>query len=269
MRQAEFQVLSFRRPGVSGVLASSRRTFSRHTHDNTASESSSTGPSGPASGRGLVEAGPGQIITVNPGEIHDGAPIGDSPRRWRMLYFDPAVLQELWQGGSETSAVDYEFEAPAFRDAIAAARLEDLFRLYSAGASSEDLPCEESLFLLLSKLGSLRRCQGRWTGFPAQVSEAKRLIDDDPAAPLTLADLARACGLSRFQTLRAFARATGFTPHAHMVQRRIDRARSLISQGTSLVNAALAGGFTDQSHMTRVFVRRYGYSPSAYAKTVR
>ncbi|WP_375781517.1 AraC family ligand binding domain-containing protein [Roseococcus suduntuyensis] len=30
-----------------------------------------------SSGRGPVEAGPGDVITVNPGEVHDGAPIGE------------------------------------------------------------------------------------------------------------------------------------------------------------------------------------------------
>ena len=186
-----------------------------------------------------------------------------------MLYFDPAILQELWRGGADGSPDTYEFEAPALRDDLALRRLECLFQLYAAGSLSDDLPSEEHLHILLSKLGSHRCRQARWTGFPMQVVEAKRLIDDDPAAPLTLADLALACGLSRFQTLRAFSRATGFTPHAYMVQRRIDRARSLIGQGASLANAALTSGFADQSHMTRVFVRRYGYSPGTHAKTVR
>jgi AraC-like DNA-binding protein len=33
----------------------------------------------------------------------------------------------------------------------------------------------------------------------------------------------------------------------------------------SLVDAALASGFADQSHMTRLFVRAYGLSPGVYA----
>jgi AraC-like DNA-binding protein len=50
--------------------------------------------------------------------------------------------------------------------------------------------------------------------------------------PLTLSDLARSCGLSRFQVLRGFARSTGLTPHAYLVQRRIQLARRLIAGGT-------------------------------------
>lgn len=34
----------------------------------------------------------------------------------------------------------------------------------------------------------------------------------------------------------------------------------------NLVDAAIAGGFADQSHMTRLFVRSYGYTPGLYAQ---
>ena len=41
--------------------------------------------------------------------------------------------------------------------------------------------------------------------------------------------------------------------------------RGMIAKGTPLAEAALAGGFADQSHMTRTFVRAYGITPGAYA----
>jgi AraC-like DNA-binding protein len=101
---------------------------------------------------------------------------------------------------------------------------------------------------------------------PARIAIAKCLIDDDPAAAITLAVLARASGLSRFQVLRGFVRATGLTPHAYLVQRRIDLARRLIARRSTLAEASAAAGFADQSHMTRIFVRKYGITPGAYAE---
>jgi AraC-like DNA-binding protein len=65
--------------------------------------------------------------------------------------------------------------------------------------------------------------------------------------------------------VRAFSQATGMTPHAYLVQRRIGIVRRMIAKGTPLADAALAGGFADQSHMTRTFVRAYGLTPGAYA----
>jgi AraC-like DNA-binding protein len=71
--------------------------------------------------------------------------------------------------------------------------------------------------------------------------------------------------LSRFQLVRSFSRNTGFTPHAFLLHRRILLARRLIAGGMALADAAAASGFADQSHMTRVFTRKYGVSPGAFA----
>jgi AraC-like DNA-binding protein len=49
------------------------------------------------------------------------------------------------------------------------------------------------------------------------------------------------------------------------MQRRTDLARRLIARKTRLADAAAISGFADQSHMTRLFVRKYGVSPGAYA----
>ena len=85
-------------------------------------------------------------------------------------------------------------------------------------------------------------------------------------APLVLDDFAETAGLSRFQTLRAFSQQMGITPHAYLVQLRLNRARGLMLQGVSLAEAAIATGFTDQAHMTRAFARQFGLSPGRYLK---
>ena len=46
--------------------------------------------------------------------------------------------------------------------------------------------------------------------------------------------------------------------------RRLDRARSLLRAGHSLVDAALACGFADQSHLTRQFRSAYGLTPGRW-----
>ncbi|PTC00738.1 AraC family transcriptional regulator, partial [Thalassospira xiamenensis] len=100
------------------------------------------------------------------------------------------------------------------------------------------------------------------------IARAKAMIDDAPDENLSLADLANAAGLSRFQTVRHFTRATGLTPHAYIIQRRLDLSRRLIATGTALADVAATAGFADQSHLNRHFIRAYGLSPGRFKRAV-
>ena len=66
--------------------------------------------------------------------------------------------------------------------------------------------------------------------------------------------------------LRHFEKAFGLTPLAWLQQQRAERARGLIRRGASLAQAAASCGFADQSHMTRLFTRQFGFTPGAWQK---
>jgi AraC-like DNA-binding protein len=264
--KGQFSMLRCAFAGVQAVAATTRHTFSRHTHDEFGIGLIDCGAQKSHSGRGMVEAGAGDIITVNPGEVHDGAPIGDAGRSWRMLYFDTDLIAGAVGDMSEGKNTAGEFSRPVIQDADAAWRFRQLFAIATADAHANASLLQEEL--LLEMLADVMREQnfvGTELSAPAEIARAQRMIDDDPLASVTLEDLALESGMSRFQVLRGFARKTGMTPHAYLVQRRIDIARRLIAQGMPLVEAAVASGFADQSHMTRVFVGKYGISPRAYA----
>ncbi|WP_119275039.1 AraC family transcriptional regulator [Taklimakanibacter deserti] len=250
--------------GVEAVLASTRHVFPRHTHDQFGIGVIHQGAHRSLSGRGMVEAGTGDVITVNPGEVHDGAPIGDHGRSWRILYFDPAVISAVVADMSEGKTKAFEFSHPVLSGGPLIGRFGALFAAMTKGGEAP-LEREELLLLLFA---ALRPKAGKEPHIPDAIRSVRQLIDDDPASPLTLAALAQEAGLSRFQLLRAFCKATGLTPHAYVMQRRIALARRLIAARLPLAQAAFAAGFADQSHMTRIFVRKYGVSPRTYAKAV-
>jgi AraC-like DNA-binding protein len=250
--------------GVAAVAAETRHVFPRHTHDQFGIGVIHQGAQKSLSGRGMVEAGPGDAITVNPGEVHDGTPIGDMGRAWRILYFDPWVIAEAVEDMSEGRTRDFEFMHPVISDGRITDRFSALYSAMTKGGTA--LRREEMLFILMSALRPRENPTGQ--AIPDAIAAARGMIDDEPQLSVTLADLAEASDLSKFQLLRGFVRVTGFTPHAYLVQRRIDLARRLIARHMPLAEAAFASGFADQSHMTRIFVRKYGVSPRAYADAV-
>ncbi|CDZ46435.1 L-rhamnose operon transcriptional activator RhaR [Neorhizobium galegae bv. officinalis] len=213
-----------------------------------------------------MEAGPGDVITVNPGEVHDGAPIGDEGRFWQMLYFDPDVIAEAVADIRQGRPGEFEFADPVLRQLPQAATMRQLFTAMTAGQAGAELRRQE---LLLTLLAEVMREVPTPEPLPRGIRAARERIDDDPTKAVSLADLADLAGVSQFRLLRAFDKAIGFTPHAYLIQRRVQLARKLIAGGTGLAEAALASGFADQSHMTRIFTRSFGLSPHLYAVSMR
>jgi AraC-like DNA-binding protein len=266
MTKGQFKIYPCGVAGIEAVEAASRHAFPRHTHEQFGIGVIHQGAQKSYSGRGMVEAGPGNVITVNPGEVHDGTPIDDAGRSWRMLYFDPAIVCKAASDVNEGMRESSEFSRPVFDDAKVATLFQLLFSAMTIARNpSSELHREELLLRLLDGIMNERQESNVSRSAPNAIHKAQVLIDDEPSAPVTLADLARESGLSRFQVVRGFAKATGFTPHAYLMQRRIDLVRRLIARGNSLADAAAISGFADQSHMTRLFVRKYGVSPGAYA----
>lgn len=80
---------------------------------------------------------------------------------------------------------------------------------------------------------------------------------------LSLTELAAGVGLNPSYLIRSTSRATGLTPHGHVLRARVDHARRLLLDGTPAAQAAIAAGFCDQPHLIRQFRRHYGVSPGA------
>lgn len=265
MRSSQFRIFRSHLAGIEAVKAETGHSFPKHTHDQFGIGLIEAGAQASFSGRGMVRAEAGDIICVNPNEVHDGMPVGES-RAWSMLYFDPRLIGDLLNDIGEGSTGEMEFPSPVIRNSRMAACFSALFPLLADNGSPQDKLLREGLLLsLVAAVMNEGERRSRDSAVPAAIDHARGLIDDDPAAPLTLAVLADACGLSQFQFLRAFSKATGLTPHAYLLQRRIQEARRLIAVGLPLAEVAFASGFADQSHMTRLFVRNFGVSPGAYA----
>ncbi|MEC4719811.1 AraC family transcriptional regulator [Noviherbaspirillum sp. CPCC 100848] len=269
MTQADFRMPRCGVAGIHAVEARTRRSFARHTHEQFGLGVIMQGAHTSHSGRGKVEAARGDTITVNPGEVHDGAPVGGAERTWKILYFEPAIVGNISADISEGKSSAYEFSFPVIRSGALAAHFHRLYAAVTGGGmNAQSLLCEESLLLLLADARCARADAGKRLMVPAAIRTARALIDDDPCAAVSLEDLSRVTGLSRFQVVRGFSRALGMTPHAYLIQRRIDAARRMIAHGSPLAEAAAGSGFADQSHMTRIFVRKYGISPRAYADAI-
>lgn len=248
--------------GLEAVSATSVHVFPKHTHDTYGIGFLSAGGQISASGRGQVEAEAGQLITVNPGEVHDGAPIGRTPRSWHMLYLTPALVADS-TSDLVSSTSNLEFEYPVFADTGIRSHLTALHLRFDHGM--EELPADALREVLVLVLGKALRCRREAVpALPAGLARVRQRLDEDPVTLADLSILSREAGLSRFQLIRAFRHYTGLTPHAYRMQSRANLSRRLLMQGLPPAEVAAACGYVDQSHMHREFRRRFGLTPGNY-----
>jgi AraC-like DNA-binding protein len=102
---------------------------------------------------------------------------------------------------------------------------------------------------------------------PWQERRAKAFLMEHLAGDVSLGDAARECALSRSHFSKAFKQTTGQTPHAWLVAQRVQEARRLLGQPhLPIAEIATACGFSDQSHLTRVFTAHTGTSPARWRR---
>ena len=100
-------------------------------------------------------------------------------------------------------------------------------------------------------------------GLPVSVRTAIGLMQRHIEDPLSIADLARRIALSPRQLERLFLRLEGVSPARYYLSVRIDRARELLLYSDrSIIDVAVASGFTSTSHFSHWFKRLQGIRPS-------
>lgn len=245
--------------------------YGRHWHSTFGVGLLERGAQRSASGRGQVDAYAGDVITTNPGEVHDGAPFGGATRSWRILYADPDFVGSIPGDGSPVK----EFSSPVIRDPAVGKALRRLLDRLQTRATmpsrggAELLACDEALVDTFALLRGDHTTEPLARAVPDEVKRVRDRLADELQCPPSLTDLAAMVNLSKFQLLRRFERIYGVPPYRWLLLQRAEYARCRIRQGVDLAQAAACAGFADQSHMTRAFLRHFGFTPGAWRNATR
>jgi len=207
----------------------------------------------PGAGRILT---PGTLISIPAWLPHSCNPLPGRAWGYQMLYVDVAWMRR-WAGPLPT-AVQVGEDPDAYE------RFQRLNDCLFSGRPARHKAAALAAFL----------SRGDWRGDPVvgpppaapELEPVRRWLVEPLAEAPSLPALAARLGLSRYQLIRRFQGATGMTPHAYRLDRRIDRARALLRQGADLTRVAHDLGFADQSHFQRAFKERVAMTPGFYRR---
>jgi AraC family transcriptional regulator len=103
-----------------------------------------------------------------------------------------------------------------------------------------------------------------------QIARVRAFIEANLHSNIETRDLSAVAQRSPAHFSRSFKQAVGESPHAYVIKRRLERACDLMATTSeSLSQIALSVGFSDQSHLCRLFQRAFGQSPSTWRREHR
>ena len=81
---------------------------------------------------------------------------------------------------------------------------------------------------------------------------------------ISLDELSNEFELNPFYIIRLFKSQMNLTPRAYLINVKINKAKELLKEGSSIVDTALECGFFDQSHFHKNFLKIVATTPNEY-----
>jgi AraC-like DNA-binding protein len=239
--------------------------YSRHAHEVFSIGAITAGQSTYLHEKTTRTIATGTVVVMNPGEVHACNPIDDQPWSYIMLYVDAEWLAALQRDcGVDNGGV---FRPYGASHTTAAAVFEGLLSLYDrlVNPSLDGRAKHEAALTFFTlaeeQLGGLRPpCRKS----NVKVERAARYMDEHYLRPVRLEELCAVATLSEAYLIRAFEKHYHMTPHAWLVNRRIQHAQAQLRSGEAIVDIAQQSGFADQAHFQRAFKKHLAATPGQY-----
>jgi AraC family transcriptional regulator len=187
-----------------------------------------------------------------------------------VLHFDPATLSvETGRvlGDEDTVPLIY------FDDPQLLATMKKLESVVADGLDHPSVYVETAALLATLELANLQtrtRSVAERTGrlSTAQETLLRDYIEDHLATDISLDELSQLTQLSRFHMARRFKATFGVPPHRYIIDKRIDLAKRLLSEGTlPVTDVAKTVGFSSAALFIRTFRAATGVTPLVFRRS--
>lgn len=216
--------------------------------------------------RRKIHQNPAQtLMLLEPGEVHRNTktpPPGD----FSVVMIDPKLVNNIaLEAGMRPNP---HLREAATRDA----RLyRAFFRFHAALLEQTTLLHRQSLLVDAIQALLANHCEKTPDSYsyPDQrrLKVARDFLEQHFSEKITLNQLAKLSGLSRYYFLHSFTREFGLPPHAYQINLRVEKIRQLLRAGFPL--HSIEAGFADQSHLIRHFKTLTGVTPAQYTSMIQ
>ncbi|WP_212915303.1 AraC family transcriptional regulator [Marinomonas sp. A3A] len=214
-------------------------------------------------------SGAGSLVIVNADTAHTGSPASENGWGYRAMYPTPELFDDLLSDLTFKSKNAPYFHRPIIDDE----KLIKLFNLIfrSLADKPSRLTIETTVYNFFVQLTLNSKTNS--SVIPSKKANkslliAKEYIHAYASQEISLENLSRLVGMSKYHLIRQFQASFGITPHQYQIQSRLQKAKSLLKNGEQPSNVASECGFFDQSHMNSHFKKALGTTPYHYQKRI-
>nr|WP_272890588.1 AraC family transcriptional regulator [Stutzerimonas stutzeri] len=240
--------------------------YAPHCHETFSIGAITAGASTYFNGEARETIARGTLVLINPQTLHACNPIDGQAWSYLMFYVDARWLGALQNELGVSS--DGVFIPYAPIQSLNPGLFDGLTQLYATlldplADTLHKQSAAVEYFTLLQQTLAPAPTESR-TEPLQQLSRAADYIAEHCTDALRLEDICQAAELSPSYLIRTFKQHYGMTPHAYLLNRRIQRSQHWLRQGLDLAEVALAAGFADQAHFQRTFKRQLAATPGQY-----
>lgn len=256
--------------GIECVRANFKNQyFSKHIHEGYAIGVIEHGAQSFFSEGANHTSGAGSLVIVNADSAHTGEPASENGWGYRAMYPTPDLFDGLLSDLTCKPKNAPYFHNPIIHDQ----RLIKQFNLIFCALAdrSSKLTLETMVYNFFEQLTLDSKVNN--AAIPTKKAKrslliAKEYINAYADQEISLEDLSRIVGMSKYHLIRQFQASFGLTPHQYQIQSRLQKAKTLLKNGEQPSIVASACGFFDQSHMNTHFKKALGTTPYHYQKRI-
>jgi len=207
---------------------------------------------------------PGDLLLFNPRDNHACEQIDGKTLDYRCINIQPEIMSKAVFEITGKAYLPYFTPQVVFHSELVAV-LRELHQIIME--EEKDFRKEEIFFFLLEQLIEEYTEQAMPTENAGQSTEARAIcefLEKHYMENITLDDLCKLTGLSKYYLLRSFTKQKGISPYSYLETIRIDHAKKMLEQGILPIDVAFQTGFTDQSHFSNFFKKFIGLTPKQY-----
>lgn len=207
---------------------------------------------------------PGDLLLFNPRDKHTCEQVDGKTLDYCCINIQPEIMRKVVFEITGKEYVPYFTTSVVFHSELVST-LRELHQMIME--ETRDFRKEEIFFFFLEQLLAEYTqttdidCNHRQS---MEVTTICQFLENHYRENITLDDLCKITGLSKYYLLRSFTKQKGISPYSYLENIRIGQAKKMLEQGVLPVDVAAHTGFSDQSHFSNFFKRFIGLTPKQY-----